>query len=372
MKKINSVLLAAFLVVSCDGGKTGTDNDDFLDDGDNSMIESDAVMLTDADGPSSDKKFEIPDDPGEQQYAAALADTGRENDFAVSDPAGNGEKIVTDGATGLVWQQVVPTIYPGCVKVDMTGLSCTWPEAIEYCDTLVYGGSDDWHLPTPHELLTIVDYGKIVDIGQDDAATYSNAFPGMKGGSFWTSLYETGVDWLAGYPAWTVNFSYGRVSTHGSYGSSDDDPKSFGDKVICVRRDGVVSFSGTRYAETTGNDGKIIVTDNLTKLEWTKEYVENKTQEEATVYCADLVYEDKEDWRLPGLNELRSLIDYTKENPASNFPGITAFATDDRFWTARSHAGDDIYSWFLGFDAPYLDFIVFSEPPYYFNVRCVR
>lgn len=367
MYKLSIILFAILFFLSCDSGSASKSDDD-NQAGDNEVVtgDSDAEVLTDTDAGGPDNYFEYPDDPGEQQYAAAIADTGRENDFTVSDPAGNGENIVTDNATGLIWPQVLPQVYSGCVKADTTGLLCTWQEAVEYCRNLNYGGSGDWQLPTPHELMTIIDYGRKAD--QTNSVSYTEAFPNIPIGNFWTSFLDAETpSAFGGYNAWIVNFIFARVSHSGG-------GQNFGNKVICVRRDGVVPFSGIRYKETTGSDNKTIVTDNLTKLQWTKEYAENKTLLDAADYCNTLVYGDKEGWRLPGINELRSLIDYAKYNPASNFPGITAFADNGNFWTAQTYAADKTYSWFLGFSTPYLEFMmqISSPPPYFLNVRCVR
>jgi hypothetical protein len=60
--------------------------------------------------------------------------------------AANG--TVTDHKTGLMWQQADD------------GIQRSWAEAKAYCDELVHGGHEDWHLPRIDELLTIVDYSR--------------------------------------------------------------------------------------------------------------------------------------------------------------------------------------------------------------------
>ena len=65
-------------------------------------------------------------------------------DCAASSPASSGE-TVTDDLTRLMWQ-----------RADILELR-TWAEAMQDCDDLVTGGYDDWRLPTPHELRSIVD-----------------------------------------------------------------------------------------------------------------------------------------------------------------------------------------------------------------------
>ena len=47
-----------------------------------------------------------------------------------------------------MWQETIPTS------------TYTWNDAVSYCNGLSYAGYSDWRLPTPQELLTIVDNSK--------------------------------------------------------------------------------------------------------------------------------------------------------------------------------------------------------------------
>lgn len=60
----------------------------------------------------------------------------------------NGDGTVTDSATSLMWQQADD------------GLARDWVSSIEYCEDLVLGNYDDWHLPNAKELHSIVDYSR--------------------------------------------------------------------------------------------------------------------------------------------------------------------------------------------------------------------
>lgn len=60
----------------------------------------------------------------------------------------NGHGTVSDGLTGLTWQQADD------------GVARTWGEALRTCDGLSLGGHDDWRLPNVKELQSIVDYGR--------------------------------------------------------------------------------------------------------------------------------------------------------------------------------------------------------------------
>ena len=62
----------------------------------------------------------------------------------------NNNGIITDFATGLMWQQ------SDC----MEGLN--WKNALEYAQNLSLGGYDDWRLPNAKELHSIVDYTRSI------------------------------------------------------------------------------------------------------------------------------------------------------------------------------------------------------------------
>jgi hypothetical protein len=65
-----------------------------------------------------------------------------------SDPTGNGQDMVADSYTGLLWQQHSPTT------------TFAFSDAVNYCVALNYGGYSDWRLPTVVELLSIQDMSK--------------------------------------------------------------------------------------------------------------------------------------------------------------------------------------------------------------------
>ena len=96
--------------------------------------------------------------------------------------------MVTDSLIGLMWQRTWAT-------------NKTWQQALDYCDTLTYGGHSDWRLPNAHELRSLVDYGCI------NPSINTTAFPGTPSNSFWSS--STYVV-LTNY-AWYVTFDGGDV-----------------------------------------------------------------------------------------------------------------------------------------------------------------
>jgi hypothetical protein len=73
--------------------------------------------------------------------------TSDDEDYAVNDFELNDEgTIVTDNASGLMWQQAD------------SGDTYSWGGAMAYCEDLSLEGYDDWRLPDNKELQSIVDY----------------------------------------------------------------------------------------------------------------------------------------------------------------------------------------------------------------------
>jgi hypothetical protein len=68
--------------------------------------------------------------------------------YGVNNFTENWDGTITDESTGLMWQQ------------NDSGKGLDWEEALEYAETLEYGGYDDWRLPNAKELQSIVDYSR--------------------------------------------------------------------------------------------------------------------------------------------------------------------------------------------------------------------
>jgi hypothetical protein len=87
---------------------------------------------------------------------------------------------------------------------------------------------------------------------------------------------------------------------------------------------------------TDNGDGT--VTDNLTGLMWTRDanMAGEKTWSEAISYCNNLNYAGYTDWRLPNKKELRSLVDYSRYNPAlpKNHPFTNMHSTP--YWSSTT------------------------------------
>lgn len=122
---------------------------------------------------------------------------------------------------------------------------------------------------------------------------------------------------------------------------------------------------------TMNTNGTVI--DNVTGLMWQRQD-DNVTRDWAAVwtYCAGLTLATFTDWRLPTKQELQTLIDYGRSNPAIDsiaFPGTEASG----YWSSTSDAsGGGLYSWVVNFSNGYVNsYNEYNNSSSYY-VRCVR
>lgn len=247
----------------------------------------------------------------------------------------NGDGTVTDTQTKLIWQKTL----------DETGRA--WDVASQYCENLELGGSSDWRLPRVDELHTITNYALLPAIDP--------VFVGA--GSCWSATT------LAADPTcpWYVNFDRGGIMF------DNLDSQVF---TRCVRGGPYWDLDPATHLVIRNED---TVEDTLTSLLWqrTVDGVE-RTWGEALEYCDDLVLDSKDDWRLPSIKELHTIMDYTTFDPAINteaFNGQPSWHWYHWSSTARTAEDDGTYVWFGAF----LNGAIYDySKRWQMNVRCVR
>jgi len=111
-----------------------------------------------------------------------------------------------------------------------------------------------------------------------------------------------------------------------------------------------------------------IVSDSKTDLIWQNNMLGTQVNwEEAIEVCDSLLLEGYEDWRLPTLTELMSLIDEDNFDPAID--AIFNNTASSQYWSSTTHLNNRYYAWFVNF------FNGTQEGSYKNNnyyVRCVR
>jgi hypothetical protein len=106
------------------------------------------------------------------------------------------------------------------------------------------------------------------------------------------------------------------------------------------------------------------VHDTQTGLIW-RSTAEDLTYEKAQAYAERVAQETGQAWRVPTIDELSSLVDRSRCDPASTFPAMASAP----LWSSSLCVGYSDYAWVVGFDYGVVDLNLCS---YSLAVRLVR
>ena len=245
---------------------------------------------------------------------------------------------IRDNVTGLVWEiKTASGTHSFNEKV-------TWQNRGTLADTTnaeTLCGITAWRVPSVTELLTIANNGR------QNPANDVNRFPNSKSQAYWTDDSVSGVT----TNAWAVNFFSG-------IGNSKAKTQTY--QVRLVAGD----YAATRFDRTRFVDnGDGTVTDLVTGLMWKKcpeglsggeceeGAVSNKVWGVAMKTARDSTFAGYDDWRLPNLKEIQTLVDVSKNNPAQD---TTLFPNPNNvlnYWTSSLTKKPDplTQSWRINF-----------------------
>ena len=220
---------------------------------------------------------------GDEEYGKVEA-----SDY-ISETVG-GDEMIRDSKTGLLWQKTV--------EDGMT----TFKDALAYCENLTYAGKNDWRLPNRNELLTLVDYSKAVPAGDDPEAetTAASSFPGMPKAVFITSTPIIGYYNPSGL--WALDMETGeQFSSYLEVFS-----------VRCVRSDmeGYPEGMTISYCDETG---VAPCKDKVSGYIWSPssmDYLPNGGYADRITFakdCRNSVFAGNKKWRIPTIDEVRTL-----------------------------------------------------------------
>jgi hypothetical protein len=254
----------------------------------------------------------------------------------------NGDGTVTQSLYGLMWQQ------------QDDGVERNWANAQSHCEALSLAGHEDWRLPTPNELVSIVDYAR------SDLNIDQTVFLKTQSAGYWSGIPHA----VHSDDAWIVYFYGGGVAST---------RKDYTGYTRCVRA-GVRSDSSTTLLISLQNNGDGTVSDNQGLMWQQGDAGQARSFAQAQSYCDNLGLADKTDWVLPNISQLHSLVDYYSQQPALSplFPD-TQFLGDlynlGGYWSATPSAVDSERAWFASFRDGYVELGHKGNTNY---VRCVR
>ena len=237
---------------------------------------------------------------------------------------------VDDDVTGLTWQQSPDANRDGVLTASD---KLTWPEAMDLPATLNaegYGGYHDWRLPSIKELYSLILFSGTDP--SDNAATstkglspfidtdyFAFAYGDTSAGEriidsqYASSTKYVASDGVQGGKVFGVNFADGRIKGYDLVTPSGTEKTFF---VICVR--GNTEYGTNNF--TVNGEGTII--DEATGLVWSQsDSGSGMDWEEALAWVQDRNAENflgYDDWRLPNVKELQSIVDYSRSPDTTN------------------------------------------------------
>ncbi len=249
----------------------------------------------------------------------------------------NGDGTVTDTETGLMWEQVRGENGSGEVS---------WEEGLDYCANLDHSGVTDWRLPGIRELESLVDedrYDPAVDgvFGYGSLDTWSNTTCSTSRTQAWYVGFESGS---VAYADKEGSGHYARCVRGGPTGISP--PKQFQDN-----SDGTVTdtVTGLVWEQVRGVDGS-------DPLPW----------QAALDYCAKLEKGGVNNWRLPSIRELESLVDENRYDAAVD--GVFGYGSVNT-WSSTSYSNSSGQAWYVDFESGSVGYADKVASSYY--ARCV-
>ena len=302
--------------------------------------------------------------PDTGQITSYTTTFGEDSDYAINPPSytklgqdgmelddnatqEDGWIMIRDNVTGLIWEMKTDddsihdkdNTFAWCDTNPETnggdpGTCGDGPNTEDLISTMnenKYGGFSDWRMPTRNELRTIIDYDAY------NPAVNTDYFPYTK---TYHSYYWSSTTAAEGVPsgAWIMNFYSGK-SNSTSWKSS---PYS-----VRAVRDGQGKAGNTLPAFVDNGDGTI--TGTITGLMWQKQddgcY---RNWLSAISYCEGLSLAGYDDWRLPNIKELASIVDSTRFNPA-----IDPVFSDVKwwYWSSTSDSNNSILAREMHFQA---------------------
>lgn len=153
------------------------------------------------------------------------------------------------------------------------------------------------------------------------------------------------------------------------------------DDAICPGQDGLYATGCSSEGRFTDN-GDGTVSDNCTGLMWEQDTADTNGDAmidaadqvpwcKALSYCENLSFAGHDDWRLPSVRELESIVDYGRFNPSID-PVFVALSF--YYWSSTSIAINPARVWYVVFDFGYVfgSGKTFNDKTFDVYVRAVR
>jgi hypothetical protein len=230
---------------------------------------------------------------------------------------GVNRNFIKGGKIGLIWQR--------CISGQRNNSTCsgvakkyTYSEGKDYCNKLKIDNLQ-WRLPTVNELNNLIEYQystpPVVDNNFFPNMPFDNNFYGDNPNGFHVSLRNGGIYFNGEFPSYIRCISGSTININ-----------------LIDNRDGTISdtSNGLIWQKCSAGQGIILgdcISGNADIFFW----------ESALEYCENLELGKKNNWRLPTINELRSILSINQNSVA--FIDNTYFPNTRRgiYWTSTSN-----------------------------------
>ncbi len=135
---------------------------------------------------------------------------------------------------------------------------------------------------------------------------------------------------------------------------------------------GIMLLWNLLMADFVRDNTKDVVNDTTTCLMWQDNNESKnitKTWAKAIDYCESLSLAGFNDWRLPNINELYSIVNSGQINPAIQNVFEKVDTNSTYYWTSTTFSDSSEFSWYLAFSVGVIDIGIKSSKN---HVRCVR
>ena len=241
--------------------------------------------------------------------------------FNLANYTDNNDGTITDNITGLMWQKD-----PGELM--------SFADCFNNADTSTLGGHSDWRVPSIKELYSLIMFYGWEYTSKESSIEFinTNYFVQPYGDDLgndrfidaqtWSATEYKGKTMVNDSTVFGVNFVDGRIKGYPKYqpGSNFTTPKYN----LCRLVRGNTNYGINNFVDN--GDGTI--SDLATGLMWQKaDDGTARDWENALAYAEGLELANKNDWRLPNVKELQSIIDYTRGPQSTQSPAINALFT---------------------------------------------
>lgn len=258
-----------------------------------------------------------------------------------------GAEAVQDTRTGLIWQRL------------MNASAMSGAEALSHCNSATDAGYDDWRLPTLAELSTLLDL-----TAASGPAVVPGVFLNVSDGQFWTASRQgsSGANLLT-VSFWDADVDSLAVGSIGPY-------------ALCVRSPSGPAVSPQRWSKSSSGSS---IYDNATGLRWEAspplsggDGTGKFSYADAVNYCAARETDGYDNWRLPSLREMWSLLRMGKAAPpyadTEAFPSLPT-SGGQNYWTSTPYFATGSSMWLVNTSSGHTTQGVLSN---LFRPLCVR